>query len=146
VASLRALEAPGADAAALNSLRQLRQPLWAPPSPKGYGDLEREWADPDSLLNRAELARTMARRRPGAGGTGAGMGRGAGRAAQREARDAMRGNSGGAGQGPSVDPQSLASLMDLAAGDPLPGLLADNSIPRPDRVALAIAGPAFQWR
>lgn len=43
-------------------LRQLRQPLWAPPSPKGFGDLEREWADPDALLNRAELARTMARR------------------------------------------------------------------------------------
>jgi uncharacterized protein (DUF1800 family) len=44
------------------SLRQLRQPLWAPPSPKGFGDLVRDWADPDALLNRAELARTIARR------------------------------------------------------------------------------------
>jgi uncharacterized protein (DUF1800 family) len=47
---------------AVASLRELRQPLWAPPAPKGYGDLERDWADPDGLLNRAELARTMARR------------------------------------------------------------------------------------
>jgi uncharacterized protein (DUF1800 family) len=48
--------------AALDVLRQLRQPLWGPLSPKGFGDLEREWADPDSLLNRAELARTIGRR------------------------------------------------------------------------------------
>jgi uncharacterized protein (DUF1800 family) len=47
---------------AVAALQQLRQPLWAPPAPKGFGDLERDWADPDSLLNRAELARTMARR------------------------------------------------------------------------------------
>ncbi len=47
---------------AMDLLRQLRQPLWAPSSPKGFGDLEREWADPDSLLNRAELSRTIARR------------------------------------------------------------------------------------
>lgn len=47
---------------AVLSLRELRQPLWAPSAPKGYGDLERDWADPDGLLNRAELARTMARR------------------------------------------------------------------------------------
>lgn len=55
--------APGAPSvAALDVLRQLRQPLWGPASPKGFGDLEREWADPDSLLNRAELARTISRR------------------------------------------------------------------------------------
>lgn len=47
---------------AVLSLRELRQPLWAPAAPKGYGDLERDWADPDGLLNRAELARTMTRR------------------------------------------------------------------------------------
>lgn len=56
----RNLRQPGD--APLEILRQLRQPLWAPPSPKGYGDLERDWADPDSLLNRAELSRTLARR------------------------------------------------------------------------------------
>lgn len=42
-------------------LRQLRHPLWSPASPKGYGDLMREWADPDALMNRAELARSIAR-------------------------------------------------------------------------------------
>ena len=43
-------------------LRQLRHPLWSPQAPKGFGDTTQEWADPDSLLNRAELARTVARR------------------------------------------------------------------------------------
>ena len=43
-------------------LRQLRHPLWAPQAPKGFGDTMQEWADPDSLLNRAELSRTLARR------------------------------------------------------------------------------------
>jgi uncharacterized protein (DUF1800 family) len=43
-------------------LRQLRHPLWSPQSPKGFGDQTQEWADPDSLLNRAELARSVARR------------------------------------------------------------------------------------
>lgn len=62
VAALRTLGAPGANEQVLNVLRQMRQPLWSPPSPKGFGDLEREWADPDSLLNRAEFARTLARR------------------------------------------------------------------------------------
>jgi uncharacterized protein (DUF1800 family) len=62
VAALRTLGAPAANAQALAVLRQMRHPLWSPPSPKGFGDLEREWADPDSLLNRAEFARTLARR------------------------------------------------------------------------------------
>ena len=46
----------------------------------------------------------------------------------------------------SIDPLSLIELVDLPAGDPARTLLADNSIPRPERIALAIAGPAFQWR
>ena len=62
VAVLRALEVPEANNRVAPVLRQLRQPLWSPPSPKGYGDATREWADPDSLLNRAELARSLARR------------------------------------------------------------------------------------
>lgn len=41
-------------------LRDMRQPLWAPPSPKGYDDLMGPWADPDSLMNRAEMSRTVA--------------------------------------------------------------------------------------
>jgi uncharacterized protein (DUF1800 family) len=93
-------------------LRQLRQPLWSPPSPKGFGDAMQEWADPDSLLNRAELARTISRL-PGGG---------------------------------TLDPRSLLDVMDVPDGDPLRRLLADTSIPSPERVALAIAGPAFQWR
>jgi uncharacterized protein (DUF1800 family) len=67
VAALRTLDAPAAADPLLNVLRQLRQPLWAPPSPKGFGDLERDWADPDGLLNRAEFARTLARRLVGPG-------------------------------------------------------------------------------
>jgi uncharacterized protein (DUF1800 family) len=63
VAALRALEPPGPVNAGIPPLlRQLRQPLWAPLSPKGYGDSAQEWADPGALLNRAELARSLARR------------------------------------------------------------------------------------
>jgi uncharacterized protein (DUF1800 family) len=58
------LRASGAEATRermMPALHQLRQPLWAPQSPKGFGDTTPEWADPDSLMNRAELARTLAR-------------------------------------------------------------------------------------
>ena len=41
-------------------LRELRHPLWGPQSPKGFDDQMGPWADPDSLMNRAELARTVA--------------------------------------------------------------------------------------
>jgi uncharacterized protein (DUF1800 family) len=92
-------------------LRQLRHPLWAPQAPKGFGDSVQEWADPDSLLNRAELARTLSRRL----GTG-------------------------------EDPRALLDVVDVSSGDPLRKLLSDSSIPAADRVALGIAGPAFQWR
>lgn len=43
-------------------LNQLRHTPWAPPSPKGYGDTRREWADPDALMNRAEFAQTVSER------------------------------------------------------------------------------------
>src|SRR5690606_21345915 len=92
--------------------RQLRQPLWSPQSPKGFGDTTREWADPDALMNRAELARTIARRI----GT----------------RD--------------VDPRVLLDVVDAAPDDPAHRLLGDATIAPEERVALAIAGPAFQWR
>ena len=93
-------------------LRQLRHPLWSPQAPKGFGDTTQEWADPDSLLNRAELARTIARR-------------------LRVQR---------------VDPRRLLDVVDVPAGDPLRKLLADTSIAADERIALALAGPAFQWR
>jgi uncharacterized protein (DUF1800 family) len=95
-----------------NLLRQLRQPLWSPPSPKGFTDLLQDWADPDSLLNRGELARTLSR----------------------------------LPELSKLDPAFVLDLVDVAADDPLRTLIGDNSIPRPERIALAIAGPAFQWR
>ena len=111
VAVFRALGARETPEAMPAILRQLRQPLWAPPSPKGWGDTVREWADSDSLMNRAELARTVA-----------------GRA------------------GPRQDPAALVRLTAPPPGDPIHSLAQDESIPREDRLALVLAGPAFQWR
>ena len=110
-AVLRAFDAREAPRGLSAMAGQLRHRLWAPPSPKGFGDTVREWADPDSLMNRAELARTIARR-----------------------------------VGRRVDPAGLVELIEVAAGDPLLALVADESIAAPERVALALAGPAFQWR
>ena len=93
-------------------LRQLRQPLWGPQAPKGYGSLVREWADPDALMNRAELSRSIAR------------------FAARH----------------MDDPAALIPLFDLDEQDPLPSLLDDKRIPKQERLALAFAAPAFQWR
>jgi uncharacterized protein (DUF1800 family) len=111
VAVLRAVNAGEAGGNFPQILQQLRHPLWAPPSPKGFGDLRREWADSDALMNRAELARTLARR--------------AGRRA---------------------DLRPLVTVVALGADDPLLAMLDDASIPVDERVALAFAGPAFQWR
>jgi uncharacterized protein (DUF1800 family) len=112
MAVLRAFGTRDVRPAVASLLRQLRQPLWSPPSPKGYGDTASEWADPDSLLNRGELARSIARV----------IGR------------------------PRLDPRALLDVVDVEDGNPLPGLLADGSIAVEERVALALAGPAFQWR
>jgi len=116
VALLRAVDAEEAGRNFPQILQQLRHPMWAPPSPKGFGDLRREWADSDALMNRAELARTLASR--------AGRGR----------------------SGRQADVRPLATTMALEPGDPLPGVLADSAIPVDERIALAFAGPAFQWR
>jgi uncharacterized protein (DUF1800 family) len=112
VAVLRAFGSRDVAANAPVLLRQLRQPFWSPASPKGFGDAMQEWADPDSLLNRGELARTISR--------------------QPALRD--------------LDPRALLDVVDVASGNPLHNLLADNSIPSAERVALAIAGPSFQLR
>jgi len=106
-------------------LQQLRQPLWAPSSPKGYGDTKREWADPDSLLNRAELARSTADR-------------------LLAARRGQRAGSERAASG--VDPSRLMDVVDILAEDPLGTLLADDAISADERTALVFGGPAFQWR
>ncbi len=112
VAVMRAFGANQVNPNAPVLLRQLRQPLWSPPSPKGFGDAMQEWADPDSLLNRGELARTISRQPAIA----------------------------------AVDPRTLLDVVDVPAGNPLHSLIADTSIAASERVALAIAGPAFQWR
>ena len=112
VAVLRAFDAHDVSVATMPVLRQLRHPLWSPQAPKGFGDKTQEWADPDSLLNRAELARTIARR-------------------LRVQR---------------IDPRILLDVVDVPPGDPLHALLADNTIAADERIALALAGPAFQWR
>jgi uncharacterized protein (DUF1800 family) len=62
VAVLRAAGARTVPPQLLQMLDPLRQPLWAPPSPKGYGDVIGEWSDPDHLMNRIELARGLAQR------------------------------------------------------------------------------------
>ena len=112
VAVLRAVNAPSVNPMMLPVLRQLRHPLWSPQSPKGFGDTLQEWADPDSLLNRAELARSLARRW----------------------RDAK------------LDASAFLDVVDAEMADPLRSLLKDSSIALDDRLALALAGPAFQWR
>jgi uncharacterized protein (DUF1800 family) len=66
VAALRAFDITEVPDAATFALRQLRHPIWGPSAPKGFGDSLQEWADPDALLNRGELARTIARRYGGA--------------------------------------------------------------------------------
>jgi uncharacterized protein (DUF1800 family) len=111
VAVLRGLDVREATPNLALALAQLRQPLWGPASPKGFGDTVTEWADSDSLMNRAELAKTIAER-----------------------------------AGARVNPAGLAELVDLPEGDPLPALLADETIEAKERLALAIAGPAFHWR
>jgi uncharacterized protein (DUF1800 family) len=112
VAVLRAFTAPDVSEALVPILRQLRHPLWSPQAPKGFGDGTQEWADPDSLLNRAELARTVGRR--------------------------LRLQP--------IDARDLVDVVDLAPGDVLQKFVADGSIPADERLALVLAGPAFQWR
>ena len=116
LAILRAVGNEEVNPAISQVLRQLRHPLWAPPSPAGYSDLTRDWGDPDSLMNRAELARTLA---------------------DRTARGVRRGNR---------DLRPLGTVMSLSPDDPLTPLLADTSLAASERIALAFAGPAFQWR
>jgi uncharacterized protein (DUF1800 family) len=112
VASLRAFNITDVHDTATFALRQLRHPLWGPLAPKGFGDSVQEWADPDALLNRGELARTFARRIGAA----------------------------------RIEPRMLLEVADVGDTDPLRAMIADPSIPAADRVALALASPALQWR
>ena len=112
VAALRAVDAPQFPPMLIPMLGQLRHPMWAPSAPKGYPDTRIGWADADSLMNRAEFARTLAER----------IGR--------------RG----------FNPEALLELVELDEDSPLPRLISDKSIDTTERIALALGGPAFQWR
>ncbi len=116
VAMLRVIGVDDVPPTLFSILQDLRQPLWAPPSPKGYGDTLVEWADPDALMNRAELARTVA---------------------TTVAR-------GGARAEGSID--QMIEVVERDAADPFVALVQDASIPMDERVALGFADPAFQWR
>jgi uncharacterized protein (DUF1800 family) len=113
VAALRSVGAEEVPPRLAPQLALLRQPLWGPTAPKGFGDTEGEWADPDALMNRGELARTIA---------------------------------GGLTRGRRVDPRRMLDVVDVPETDPLRALLSDGSIDARDRLALALGGPAFQWR
>ena len=112
VAAMRALDVRDLRPNTPALLRQLRHPLWSPQAPKGFTDGLQEWADPDSLLNRGELARSLVKL-PAVSAT---------------------------------DPRLLLDVMDVQAGDPIRDMLADSKISAAERIALALAGPAFQWR
>lgn len=112
VAVLRATDAREVSPVLVDVLRALRQPLWAPPAPKGYDDVARVWADPDSLMNRAEVARSLSRR--------------VGRVV--------------------LDPPQLLDVISPDDGGALETMLRDRTIAPDERLALAVASPAFQWR
>jgi hypothetical protein len=46
----------------------------------------------------------------------------------------------------ALDPRALLDVIDAPATTPVHTLIADTSIPATERIALAIAGPAVQWR
>lgn len=48
----------------VGALTQLGQPAWGAPSPAGYDDTAANWAGPDALVRRVELAERMARKAP----------------------------------------------------------------------------------
>ncbi|MDE2581235.1 MAG: DUF1800 domain-containing protein [Rhodospirillales bacterium] len=64
VASLRALDVRDAPPPALYALRLLGQPLWAAPQPNGWGDRAADWAAPEAMLRRVDLAYALAGREP----------------------------------------------------------------------------------
>lgn len=57
-----------------------------------------------------------------------------------------RGLAGRVARNGRFDPRALLEVVEVEAGDPLESMLGDRSIPVPERVALALGGPAFQWR
>jgi uncharacterized protein (DUF1800 family) len=63
----RAVEAlPVTTTLAAELMAGLGQPLWTPPLPDGWPDRAEDWAGPEALLRRAELANKIAGRHPDA--------------------------------------------------------------------------------
>ncbi len=64
-ACARAVEAaPLTTTLAAEMLEGLDEPLWSPPLPNGWPDRAQDWAGPEALLRRAELANKIAGRHP----------------------------------------------------------------------------------
>lgn len=62
IAAARLLELPRVSSQGVRLLQPLRHPLWGPLSPAGFSDKLGDWADPDSLLKRAEFGRMLSQR------------------------------------------------------------------------------------
>jgi uncharacterized protein (DUF1800 family) len=67
VAAYRATGAPFKKPFFRNTLNNLGQPLWAPPSPEGWPDEDDAWKTPSALLERLDVANTIASRSAGSG-------------------------------------------------------------------------------
>ena len=61
IAAARALGLRKLDRAAVRAARDMRHIPWSPSSPAGFSDRMVDWADPDSLLRRADLAKAIAK-------------------------------------------------------------------------------------
>jgi uncharacterized protein (DUF1800 family) len=64
VSAMRALSVtdfPGQPQAAVGLFNQMGQPIWKPGSPKGFGDMNADWAGPAGLMRRVESAGRFAR-------------------------------------------------------------------------------------
>jgi len=57
----RALELADEGGAMAEALDALGQPLWRAPSPKGWSDLDEDWAGPEQVLRRVEWLQRVAR-------------------------------------------------------------------------------------
>ena len=63
IAEARLLDAPLAEPGpVLQGLRMLGQPLWEPPGPNGFPDATADWASPEAMKLRLDLAAEVARR------------------------------------------------------------------------------------
>jgi uncharacterized protein (DUF1800 family) len=63
LAALRAVGAPPERAGlAIQAMNRLAQPLWSPPSPKGWPDTAADWTGPEALLARVDWTYALAGR------------------------------------------------------------------------------------